>query len=127
MLGGTKKRLTSEINTLQRDAYQNIDSFEAYPNPDDIQSFDIILVAPENSWYANGRYNLRLVCPKDYPFKPPKVTFLTPIMHPNIDPSTGAICLSMIGEDWHPAINIVKALFGIWQLLICPDFEHFLN
>ena len=60
---GTQKRLAKEISTMQREADHNIDAFEVYPDSDDILSFDIVLVAPEESWYANGRYNLSLVCP----------------------------------------------------------------
>ena len=39
----------------------------------------------------------------EYPFKPPKIVFLTKIYHPNID-EKGQVCLPIISpENWKPA------------------------
>ena len=64
-------------------------------------------MGPEDSPYTGGVFFLNIHFPTDYPFKPPKVTFVTRIYHPNIN-SNGGICLDILKDQWSPALTISK-------------------
>jgi ubiquitin-conjugating enzyme (huntingtin interacting protein 2) len=48
---------------------------------------------PEGTPYEGGVWEIDIDIPKQYPFEPPKMKFITKIWHPNISSQTGAICL----------------------------------
>lgn len=77
---------------------------------DNCYLWKIIFFGPSDSPYKDGRIILTLNIPSDYPFKPPKVQFLTDIYHPlfrihyhNLS-SICAFCTQLNG--WTPAITI---------------------
>ena len=77
-------------------------------------------MGPEDSPYAGGVFFLNINFPSDYPFKAPKIMFITRIYHPNIN-SNGSICLSILKEEWSPALTISKVLLSISSLLTEPN------
>lgn len=78
------------------------------------------ILGPEGSPYAGGIFFLDVIFPADYPFKPPKVVFLTKVYHPNVA-STGAICLDILKDAWSPALTISRVLLSISSLLTDPN------
>ena len=58
------------------------------------QSILLILSLPHlNCIFSGGVFEVDIMIPKQYPFDPPKVKFISKIWHPNISSQTGAICL----------------------------------
>lgn len=59
-----------------------------------------------------------------YPFEPPRVHFLTPIYHPNID-GAGRICLDLLktppNGTWSPVITLQGILTAIQFLMGQPN------
>ncbi|XP_047392073.1 ubiquitin-conjugating enzyme E2 D2-like isoform X2 [Sciurus carolinensis] len=78
------------------------------------------IMGPNDSPYQGGVFFLSIQFPSDYPFKPPKITFITRIYHPNINRS-GSICLDILRSEWSPALTISKVLLSICSMLCDPN------
>lgn len=51
------------------------------------------IIGSQGTPYEGGQFDIDIVIPSEYPFKPPIMKFVTKIWHPNISSQTGAICL----------------------------------
>lgn len=71
---------------------------------------------PVDSPYEGGLFYLNIHFPAEYPFKPPRIRFITNIFHCNIS-SSGGICLDILKEQWSPALTLSKVLLSISSLL----------
>lgn len=82
------------------------------------------LIVPEKQPYNKGAFKIELNFPPEYPFKPPKVTFLTPIYHPNID-EKGQVCLPIIAsENWKPATRTTQVIEALVGIVNEPEPDH---
>jgi ubiquitin-conjugating enzyme E2 D/E len=113
----TLQRITKELKEIQNDPPANC---SAGPEGDDMYEWQASIMGPKDSPYEGGVFWLKIHFPKDYPFKPPKVMFLTRIYHPNIS-SSGAICIDILKDNWSPALTISKVLLCICSLLDDPN------
>mmetsp|Transcript_11462 Transcript_11462/g.18423 ORF Transcript_11462/g.18423 Transcript_11462/m.18423 type:complete len:266 (-) Transcript_11462:329-1126(-) len=82
---------------------------------------------PQGTPYENRYFRLKLVLGVDFPASPPRGFFLTKIYHPNVDMSTGAICVNTLKKDWAPETTFSHVLSVIRCLLIYPFPESSLN
>ena len=110
-------RIQKELSLFLKDPPENC---SAGPVGDDIVHWEGTLIGPTETVYEGGVFNLDIQFPKNYPFKPPKVRFLTKIYHPNIN-SGGFICLDIFKENWSPALTISKVLLSLCSLLTDPN------
>lgn len=106
-----------------------------------VHNWNIIMDGPADSPYAVGQYlfesqsalltmllaqggkfQLLLVLPHEYPFKPPKINFKTRIYHPNVTfDEHGSMCIGILKSDsWKPSSRIPNVLTAIQQLLLEP-------
>ncbi len=109
---------------------------------DDIYHWQAAICGAEGTPYAGGKsrsvflasgsslvaglFQLDIVLPVNYPFKPPKVKFMTKIYHPNVD-GNGAICLDILKDQWSPALTISKVMLSIQTFLANPEPKSFLE
>ncbi len=111
------QRIQKEIQKM-KDAPENC---SAGPVGDNLYHWVGVILGPQDSPYAGGIFNLDIKFPQNYPFEPPKVAFTTKIYHPNINPNTGAICISLLKDQWSPSLTINKLLLSICSMLDDPN------
>ena len=78
------------------------------------------ILGPDDCAYAGGKFQLNIEFPKDYPFKAPKIKFITKVYHCNIS-KDGSICLDIIKDQWSPILKISQVLISIQSLLCDPN------
>jgi ubiquitin-conjugating enzyme E2 D/E len=111
------QRIKKELQLFMKDPPDNC---SAGPVEDDIYNWEGTIIGPTETVYEGGIFHLEIQFPKNYPFKSPKVRFLTKIYHPNIN-SGGFICLDIFKDNWSPALTISKVLLSICSLLTDPN------
>jgi ubiquitin-conjugating enzyme E2 D/E len=111
------RRIKKEIEELHKEPPSNC---SAGPIDDTLKIWEATIIGPADSPYAGGIFKLNITFTDKYPFKPPKVKFITKIFHPNIN-QQGSICLDILNVNWSPALTITKLLLSISSLMTDPN------
>jgi ubiquitin-conjugating enzyme E2 S len=82
---------------------------------------------PADTPYVGKYFLLRFTFGPDFPNTPPTAHFLTKVYHPNVDISTGAICVNTLKRDWKASHTMKHCLAVIRCLLLEPFPESSLN
>lgn len=117
---GGNVRLLKEWNNIQKG--KGTDSgWSAGPvNDSNLNVWEGFLFGPEKSPFEGGSFRIRIEFPQNYPFKPPRVVFLTVPYHPNVY-TNGNICLDILSDQWTPALQIDQLMQSIRSLLTDPN------
>ena len=133
--GNTVKRLIKDIKEILD--YSSKDNNIYYKHDDtNILTGYALIIGNTNTPYQYGNYLFKLIFPNNYPFSPPKVSFLTNDSicryHPNLY-KNGKCCLSILntweGEQWTSCQTILSILLTISffvkfsQLILYNAFE----
>jgi len=86
----------------------------------DLFSWKVIFNGPAGSPYNGGKFLIFVNFPQDYPFRPPKLQFITPIYHCNIN-NDGRVCMDILTLSWSPALTLNRVMTSLQELLITPN------
>ena len=89
-------RLLKEYRELAGQSKRDPDIELELEDESDIFVWNARIRGPADSPYEGGLFSVHLKCPPNYPLAPPKVTFVTPVFHPNVMFKTGEICLDIL-------------------------------
>ena len=115
------KRIAIELQEMKTKAPEGTFFIKKHES----DNFICAIQGPKGTPYENGFFRLDVRFPNDYPFSAPQLSFITPILHPNISGQT--ICLDILGETWKPTMTLGKLLVSIRSLLNEPNFSSPLN
>uniref|UniRef100_A0A5K3FGU8 UBIQUITIN_CONJUGAT_2 domain-containing protein n=3 Tax=Mesocestoides corti TaxID=53468 RepID=A0A5K3FGU8_MESCO len=82
----------------------------------------VISLHPKSGYNAHAAFTVNINCPVSYPREGPKVLFISPIFHPNIDNSSGSVCLNFLNE-WLSCYNLLDVVKALLYLIEHPNFE----
>ncbi|PWN52916.1 UBC-like protein [Violaceomyces palustris] len=121
------KRLTKELVELRN---QGPPEGTAILLADDLKEWRFSISVLGESLYKGQTFGLRFRFPDNYPMESPEVIFMTtdgfkPPVHPHVYSSNGHICLSILGNEWSPVLNVSSILLSIQSMLAsCKELKH---
>ncbi|XP_016959993.1 ubiquitin-conjugating enzyme E2 H [Drosophila biarmipes] len=115
------RRLLRDVNRLLASGYRaTVD--------DDMANLDVRFEGPLGTAYEGGVWTVNVAMPLEYPLKAPRVRFVTKILHPNIEFTTGLVCMNVFRQAWSSSYDLVN-IFDTFlpQLLRQPNPNDPLN
>lgn len=117
------RRIQYELSVFTKDSELGI---LIEPDQSDVCRWTAYIPGPSGTSYEGGKFQLGITFPEGYPFKPPKVSFITKIFHPQVN-SEGDICVDILRDKWAPSLTVQKLLLSIMSLLSDPNPNNPLN
>ncbi|ODV63886.1 E2 ubiquitin-conjugating protein UBC8 ASCRUDRAFT_78873 [Ascoidea rubescens DSM 1968] len=121
-MSSSKRRIQNDVSNLL------MSNYDVELVNDNLQEFHVKFLGPPSTAYEGGVWKVHVELPDDYPYKSPSIGFTNTIYHPNIDETSGSVCLDVINQTWSPMFDIFN-IFEIFlpQLLSYPNADDPLN
>ena len=118
------KRLSKEMNDFNNGDLSKAGGVSIDLVNDSITNWNVHIPGPAESPYAGGKFTVNIDFSDNYPFKCPKLQFVTKIYHPNIKTETGEICAEAIKNSWVPTLNADFIIKMLRDLIGTPNTEN---
>ena len=117
-----QKRLLKDVVEIIKNPLHDNGIYYKHDDNNMLHAYALVM-GPENSLYNFGYYLFEINYPKDYPYSPPRLKYLTnngyTRFHPNLY-RTGKVCLSILntwrGEQWTSCQTIRSVLLTLVTL-----------
>ena len=121
-LDKNKKRLLKDVVDIMKNPLHS-DGIHYFHDESNFQKGYAIIFGPKDTLYENGIYFFDFNFPDDYPFSPPKLTYLTNNGKTRFNPNlyrNGKVCISILntwrGEQWTSCQTIRSVLLTLTTL-----------
>ncbi|XP_006408803.2 ubiquitin-conjugating enzyme E2 28 [Eutrema salsugineum] len=94
--------------------------YSAGVEAEDVYVWASTITGPPGTPYEGGVFFLRIIFPPDFPWKPPKVHFRTPIFHPNVSYRGNIFHPMLMPDTWCIATSVAQMLMSLAQMLLHP-------
>ena len=120
MSSAARRRLLVEFTHFQKDQTLGVSGAQS---EDDLMLWNAAILGPSDTPFEKRSFELTLKFSERYPYEPPKINFVSPIFHPNINFSTGQMNLGILMGTWNPAYNVCAILLSIQCILNDPIID----
>ena len=105
-----EKRIMKELEKIENNPVCNATVYKEEDEEENENYYskiklNVILPGPKGTKYENTEYEISFKFPKDYPFKPPQMEFITPIDLPIVQKTGKLDIFSLFGDNYTPAIS----------------------
>jgi ubiquitin-conjugating enzyme E2 Z len=123
-------RLLKDVRQIMKNPLHENGIYYAHDDENMLKGYALI-VGPSETPYFGGFYFFQFEFPKNYPFSPPFVTYMTNNGHTRFHPNlyiNGKVCVSIlntwVGEKWSSCQTISSVLLTFCSLLTRHPFLH---
>jgi len=120
-------RIISDIKSLKDDSLRK-EKIYIHWNEDNVFNVKALIIGPDDTPYEGGFYFFDIYFPENYPFVPPKVSFMTKYANIRFNPNLytcGKVCLSILntwhGPSWTPANTLSSVLMSLLGLVFIKE------
>lgn len=126
----TIQRLLKDVKQIMKHPLTDNGIYYSHDETNMFQGYAMI-VGPSNTPYFGGFYFFKFVFPYDYPFSPPKVTYMTNDGLTRFNPNLykcGKVCVSILntwsGDKWSSCQTLNSILLTLCSLLNDSPLEN---
>ena len=114
------KRIKEEYRNLNSSCLQYLGLTVGLFEENNYYRWRFTLIGAEDSIYCGGLFYLEITFPNDYPETSPKIRFLTPIYHLNVNSSSNACGIGAIRPNfincWNPSSSVREILIKLFTI-----------
>lgn len=109
------KRIAQEYEDLQRDPLETCSARPAENG--NLRQWTGYITGPPDTPYGQREFSIAIVFPDSYPMKPFKLSFTTPISHPNVSEDGDVRLAELEEKHWSPVLTVRSILICVQALL----------